>query len=155
MCIDQFINLAAEKKYADDPTFRIFRRQLFHTSIARILSSLQPAMSTPEVVMCADGLYRHVVYGLSLYIANYPEQVLISGVVQGWCPRYSSTTALLELLTLVSLWHCRCILHKNDLKIPGVPRLKEHMDSIQEVIGLGDLWSLYGVVGKVVVRSWL
>ena len=103
MCIDQFIDSAAEKKYANDPTFRIFRCQLFHTSIAHILSSLQPVMSMPEVVMCADGLYQHVVYGLSPYIADYPEQVLISGVVQGWCPRYSSTTALLKLLTLVFL----------------------------------------------------
>jgi len=103
MCTDQFINLAAEKKYADDPTFRNFRCQLFHTSMARILSSLRSAMSTPEVVMCADGLYRHVVYGVGPYIADYPEQVLISGVVQGWCPRYSSTTALLESLTLVFL----------------------------------------------------
>ena len=155
MCIDQFINLAAEKKYADNPTFRIFHHQLFHTSITHILSSLRPAISMPEVVMCADGLYRCVVYGLGPYIANYLEQVLISGVVQGWCPRYSSTTALLELLTLVSLWHCRCTSHKDDLKIPGVPRSKEHMDCIQEVIGLGDLWSLYRVIGKVVVRSWL
>jgi len=101
MCVDQFIDSAAEKKYADDPTFRNFHRQLFHTSIACILSSLRPVMSMPEVVMCADGLYRRVVYGLGPYIADYPEQVLISGVVQGWCPRYSSTTALLKLLTLV------------------------------------------------------
>jgi len=56
-------------------------------------------MSEPEVVKCADGLYRHVVYGLGPYIADYPEQVLISGIVQGWCPRCLSTTAFLKLLT--------------------------------------------------------
>ena len=49
-------------------------------------------MSEPEVVKCGDGVYRRVVYGLGPYIADYPEQVLISGIVQGWCPRYSSTT---------------------------------------------------------------
>jgi len=155
MCIDQFIDLAPKKKYANDPTFQIFHHQLFYTSIACILSSLRPAMSMPEVVMCANGLYRHVVYGFSPYITDYPEQVLISGVVQGWCPRYSSTTALLKLLTLVFLWHCKCTLYKDNPETPGVLRSKEHTDTIQEVIGLGDLWSLYGVVGKVVVRSQL
>ena len=56
-------------------------------------------MSEPKVVKCGDGLYRRVVYGLGPYIADYPEQVLISGIVQGWCPRCLSTTAFLELLT--------------------------------------------------------
>jgi Plavaka transposase len=90
---------AAEKKHADNADFRNYRRQLFHTSLSHILSSLRPAMSKPEVVTCADGLYRRVVYGLGPYIADYPEQVLISGIVQGWCPRYSPTTAVLESLT--------------------------------------------------------
>ena len=27
-------------------------------------------------------------YGLGPYIADYPKQVLLSGVVQGWCPKY-------------------------------------------------------------------
>ena len=45
-------------------------------------------MSEPEVVRCADGLHRRAIYGLGPYIADYPEQVLLSGVVQGWCPKY-------------------------------------------------------------------
>ena len=44
-------------------------------------------MSEPEVALCADGLHRWVIYGLGPYIADYPEQVLIAGIVQGWCPR--------------------------------------------------------------------
>jgi hypothetical protein len=92
------LHLVAEKEHAGDSDFRNFHCQLFHTSLAQILSSLRPAMSDPEVVKCADGLYRRVVYGLGPYIADYPEQVLISGIVQGWCPRYLSTTAFLEVL---------------------------------------------------------
>ncbi|KAL1675203.1 hypothetical protein EV122DRAFT_292873 [Schizophyllum commune] len=38
-------------------------------------------MTTPEVVLCAYGHYRRV-------IANYPEQVWLAGIVQGWCPKY-------------------------------------------------------------------
>jgi hypothetical protein len=44
-------------------------------------------MLKPEVAKCADGLYRRVLYGLGPYIADYPEQVLIAGIVQGWCPK--------------------------------------------------------------------
>jgi len=86
------LDLVADREHTKDVDFRMFRRQLFHTSLSHILSSLQPAMSEPEVVKCGDGFYRRVMYGLGPYIADYPEQVLISGIVQGWCPRYSSTT---------------------------------------------------------------
>ncbi|KAH9007713.1 hypothetical protein EDB84DRAFT_1591301 [Lactarius hengduanensis] len=44
----------------------------------------------------------------------YPEQVLISGIVTGWCAKS-----------------------------------RKHTDAIQELLGLGDLWNLYGVVGDV------
>lgn len=44
-------------------------------------------MTIPEVVRCADGHFRRVIYGLGPYIADYPEQVLLACVVQGWCPR--------------------------------------------------------------------
>jgi hypothetical protein len=80
-------DFVAEKEHSNNGDFRTFRRQLFHTSLAHILSSLRAAMSKPEGVKCADGLYRRVMYGLGPYIADYPEQVLISGIVQGWCPR--------------------------------------------------------------------
>ena len=78
----------AEKEHTNSAEFRQFRRQLFHTSLARILSSLRPGMSEPEVVRCADGLHRRAIYGIGPYIADYPEQVLLAGVVQGWCPKH-------------------------------------------------------------------
>ncbi len=61
---------------------------MFHSSLAAILDSLRPGMTTPEVTLCPDGHFRRVIYGLGPYIADYPEQVLLSGIVQGWCPRY-------------------------------------------------------------------
>ncbi|KAH8983885.1 hypothetical protein EDB92DRAFT_1936623 [Lactarius akahatsu] len=114
-----------EKRYRDNPGFRRFRCQLFHTSLARILSSLCPGMSEPEVVRCADGFHRRVIYGLSSYIADYPEQVLISCIVTNWC--------------------AKCTAHKDDLETLGSPRSREHTDSIRELLGLGDLWKLYGI----------
>ncbi len=65
----------------------ITHHQLFHTSLACILSSLHLGMSEPEVALCADGLHQWVIYGLGPYIADYPKQVLITGIIQGWCPR--------------------------------------------------------------------
>jgi len=77
----------ADEAHKNDPAFRRFRRQLFHSSIAAVLDSLKPHMSKPTVTLCPDGHFRRVIYGLGPYIADYPEQVLLTGVVQGWCPR--------------------------------------------------------------------
>lgn len=44
-------------------------------------------MTVPEVVLCADKKYRRAIYSLGPYIADYPEQVLIAGIVQNWCAR--------------------------------------------------------------------
>jgi hypothetical protein len=67
--------------------FRKFRRQLFHTSLEHVLSSLRPHMTTPRVTRCGDGHYRRVIYGLGPYIADYPEQALLACVVQDWCAK--------------------------------------------------------------------
>ena len=45
--------------------------------------------------------------------------------------------------------------HKDNLETPGIPRSKEHTDSIQQILGFGDLWNIYGVVGKVEVKYQL
>lgn len=78
---------AANKEYANDPKFRKFRRQLFHTSLSKILESLKPGMTTPEVVRCPDDHFRRVIYSLGAYIADYPEQALLACIVQGFCPK--------------------------------------------------------------------
>jgi hypothetical protein len=43
-------------------------------------------MLQPEILRFADGHYRRTIYGIGPYIADYPEQVLLSCIVQGWCP---------------------------------------------------------------------
>lgn len=73
----------------NDPKFRKFRRQLFHSSLSKILDSLKSGMTSPEIVRCADGHFRRVIYSLAAYIADYPEQALLACIVQGWCPRFA------------------------------------------------------------------
>ncbi|KAI0035550.1 hypothetical protein K488DRAFT_43048 [Vararia minispora EC-137] len=80
----------SDRKYDNDPAFRTFKKQLFHQSLTTILQSLKPAMSDPIVRRCPDGHYRRIVYDLGPYIADYPEQVLLSGIVQNWCSRCQS-----------------------------------------------------------------
>ena len=79
-------NLAADKAHASDPKFRRFRRQLFHLSLSKIFGSLRPGMETPELARCPDSHLRQIIWGLGPYIADYPEQVLLACIVQGWCP---------------------------------------------------------------------
>lgn len=78
----------ATHEFRDDVRFRKFRRQLLHSSLARILESLRPGMTTPEVIRFPDGHFRKVIYGLGPYIADYPEQALLACIVQGWCAKY-------------------------------------------------------------------
>jgi Plavaka transposase len=75
-----------DRQYDTSDEVRLFRRQLYHTSLATILDSLKSVMTKPHVVKCPDGHYRRAVYGLGPYIADYPEQCLHACIVQGWCP---------------------------------------------------------------------
>jgi hypothetical protein len=52
-----------------------------------MLHDLVPGVTIPEVVLCGDGFYRRVIYGIGPYIADYPEQCLVACIVQGWCAR--------------------------------------------------------------------
>ncbi|KAI0676186.1 hypothetical protein C8Q78DRAFT_1065111 [Trametes maxima] len=116
---------------ANDPHFRKFRRQLFHTSLGRILESLRPWMEKPDVVRCGDGHFRKVFYGIGPYIADYPEQALVACIVQGWCPI--------------------CMRPKVDLeKGAGLPRGRVHTEFAVQEFELGDLWDDYGIVGDIV-----
>ncbi|KAF9228067.1 hypothetical protein BS17DRAFT_792961 [Gyrodon lividus] len=44
-------------------------------------------MTTPQVMCCPSGHFCHMIFGIGPYIGDYPEQVLLSGIVQGWCSR--------------------------------------------------------------------
>jgi hypothetical protein len=77
----------AINEFCNDATFRKFRRQLSHSSLAKLLESLKAGMKIPEVVRFPDGHFRKVIYGLGPYIADYPEQALLACIVQGWCAK--------------------------------------------------------------------
>ncbi|KAG1720956.1 uncharacterized protein EDB91DRAFT_1240357 [Suillus paluster] len=123
--------LKTTKEHAADAIYRKYRRQLFHSSIAKILENLRLSMTKPEVVRFGDGHYRRVIYGLGPYIADYEEQVLLACIVRGWCPRCMSNRKNLDEKSL-----CRCRDHTEAL--------------IEEVATSLALWDEYGIVSDLV-----
>jgi hypothetical protein len=61
---------------------------MYHSCLARLFEPLKAGMTTPELIYCPDGHWRQAIYGLGPYIADYPEQVWLAAIVQGWCPKY-------------------------------------------------------------------
>ncbi|KAJ7255147.1 hypothetical protein C8J57DRAFT_1437087 [Mycena rebaudengoi] len=77
-----------DRENQDSNEFHTFRHSLFHGSLQHIL----------QVTQFADGHYRRVIYGLGPYIADYPEQVLLACVVQGWC------ASLFDIMDHGTMW---------------------------------------------------
>ncbi|KAI0371908.1 hypothetical protein BV20DRAFT_1065308, partial [Pilatotrama ljubarskyi] len=121
-----------DRKYNDSIHFRKFRRQLFHTSVSTVLSSLRPGMTTPEVVQCPDAHYRRAIYGLAPYIADYPEQVLASCIVQGWCPTCLTPSNQLDAHVLCGR------------------RSRQLTELLVASLDPGILWKDYGIVADVI-----
>ncbi|KAJ7113623.1 hypothetical protein C8R44DRAFT_741205 [Mycena epipterygia] len=118
------------RRYAASNEFRKFRRQLFHSSIRRILEPLRSHMTKPRITRCADGHFRRTIYGLGPYIADYPEQALLTCIVQGYCPRCLSPLHDLDQVS------ARCCL--------------EHTEALLEGLTLKELWDDFGIVGDII-----
>jgi hypothetical protein len=131
--------------------FRKFRRQLFHSSLSIILQNFKPGMTVPEVVQFSDGHFRRAIYGLGPYIADYPEQVLLTCIVQGWCARY-----VFRPFSIPCLYHfSRCTAKRTDLDGESGRRSREHTELLVNEFELGTLWDEYGLVGDIIVHMVL
>ncbi|KAL0955182.1 hypothetical protein HGRIS_004089 [Hohenbuehelia grisea] len=81
---------AIPKSNADMTTIRRlrkFKRQLYHASLSAVFQTVKPAMIKPVVRRCPDGHFRRVIFDFGPVSADYPEQVLLAGTVQGWCAK--------------------------------------------------------------------
>ena len=74
---------AATHEEENDAELRIFKKRLYHACIAHTLAPLRPGMEVPHVMCCPDGHFRRAIFEIGLFIADYPEQVYVSGIVQG------------------------------------------------------------------------
>ncbi|KAJ7163934.1 hypothetical protein C8R43DRAFT_1168740 [Mycena crocata] len=84
------------KRQRKTVAFQKFVRQMYHACLARVFEPLKAGMTTAEVVRCPDGHFRRAIYGLGPYIADYPEQVWLACVVQGWCPKCDAPSTDLD-----------------------------------------------------------
>ncbi|KAF5386701.1 hypothetical protein D9615_002102 [Tricholomella constricta] len=119
-----------DRKYDDDISLRKFKRQLYHASLSAILRPLLPAMSVPVVRRCPDGHFRRVIYDLGAYIADYPEQTLLAGIVQGWCPKDTAFS--------------------NNLDGPGGRRTRELTEHLMSTWSPLHLWNVFGIDDDVI-----
>ncbi|KAG1753704.1 uncharacterized protein EDB91DRAFT_1242677 [Suillus paluster] len=118
-----------------DVRFRKFCQQLFHCSLSKILETLHPGVTKYEVAHFGDGHFRCVIYGLGPYIADYEEQVLLTCIVCGWCPKCLSS----------------CV----NLDEPAAWRCQHHTDALVKEGTLDALWDEYGIVGELIIKKYL
>ncbi|KAJ7202083.1 hypothetical protein GGX14DRAFT_370690 [Mycena pura] len=118
------------KKHRKSVAYQRFARQLYHSCLARVFEPLKAGMTTPEVIQFPDGHFRKAVYGLGPYIADYPEQVWLAGIVQGWCPK--------------------CDAQPDELDAPGAHRRShEKTDFLITCFDPGTLWD-FGIRADIV-----
>ncbi|KAG1813070.1 hypothetical protein DFJ58DRAFT_850696, partial [Suillus subalutaceus] len=114
-------NIRSTKEHTSCPQYRKYHRQLFHSSISKILENLRPGMTKPEVVRFGNGHYQHVIYGLGPYIADYEEQ----------CPR--------------------CMSHHKNLDAKSLHRNRDHTEALIEEVSSTDLWDEYGIIRELIL----
>ncbi|KAG1868059.1 hypothetical protein C8R48DRAFT_671547 [Suillus tomentosus] len=124
--------LKSTKEHNNDVKYRNFRRQLFQCSLAKIFKSVKPFMETFDITRFPDGHFRRTVYGFGPYIADYPEQLILSGVVQNWCPR--------------------CLANRKDLDgtQPCLHQREAHTELLVEQLTYKQAWYEYGIIADVV-----
>ncbi|KAG1745006.1 uncharacterized protein EDB91DRAFT_1236440 [Suillus paluster] len=119
------VRFMAIPKSVNDPAFHKFKKQMFHSSLLKILTNLKPGMTTLEVTRCGDGHYHRVIYGLGPHIADYEEQVVLAGIIKNWCGR--------------------CLAFPTSLDDGGVSWSHEHTDALVDSVSFGILWDEYGI----------
>ncbi|TFK60592.1 hypothetical protein BDN72DRAFT_872887 [Pluteus cervinus] len=87
-------------------------------------------MTKPVVRRCPDGHFRRIIYDLGAFIADYPEQVVLAGIVSGWCPK--------------------CTAQLGDTDSRGIPRSHDHCDGLQTHFGEDILWDEWGIDDGVI-----
>lgn len=130
---------------------------MYHASLTQILMPLRHGMTVPVVRRCPDGHYRRVIFDLSAFIADYPEQVYLSGVVQGWCPRFvthSISFYLVELnfwLYYINQMYNRCTASSRDLDGLGGRRTRTFTKELIDELDAKTLWGEYGIDADILV----
>lgn len=109
-------------------------------------------MSKPEVVKFPDGHFRKAIWSLASIIADYPEQVLYTCIVQGWCAKLVCFPVLRKEYS-DSLFSIRCYAKGGYLEeTDALPRKSEHAELLVRLFSTTKLRKEYGIVKAIIVR---
>ncbi|KAE9389582.1 hypothetical protein BT96DRAFT_760384, partial [Gymnopus androsaceus JB14] len=89
-----------KKKGVSKKKLRLRNYELFHRSMAEVLSPLKEAGLKGEVMTSGDGKRRMVHPIISSYVADYPEQCLVTCTKYGTCPKCRQRASTLEKMTI-------------------------------------------------------
>ncbi|KAH9024047.1 hypothetical protein EDB85DRAFT_2150734 [Lactarius pseudohatsudake] len=96
-----------------------------------VFAPLKPYMMEPKVIKCPDGHFRRTIFGLGPYIADYPEQVWLTGIISNWC--------------------LKCDALPTDLDGPGSHRRsQEKTDLLVKTFDRNILWDDFGLRHNIV-----
>jgi hypothetical protein len=98
---------------------------------------------------CPDGHFCHVMFSLGPYIADYPEQVWLTGIVSNWCPKW-----VLDIIcpVLLTLFYVRCDALPTNLDgAESHRRSHEKTDILINTYNPRVLWDDFGVRHNIVV----
>ncbi|KAG9217551.1 hypothetical protein CCMSSC00406_0008478 [Pleurotus cornucopiae] len=96
------------------------------------ISSIKKYMTTPVVRRCPDGHFHRVIFDFGPFIGDYPEQVMLAAVVQGWCARCMAMCTELDNLAFAAR------------------REKEYTNTLISTFDPGILWDEYGVDDDII-----
>jgi hypothetical protein len=112
---------------------------------------LHHGMTVPVVRRCPDGHYRRVIFDLAAFIADYPEQVYLSGVVQGWCPRFVIPSLWIEIWMNINQKINRCTAFSSDLDGLSGRRTRKFTKDLIDELDSKALWDGYGIDSDILV----
>ena len=139
-----------DQKYDNSAAFQKFKHQMYHVSLTQILMPLQYGMTVPVVCCCPDSHYCQVIHDLAAFIADYPEQVYLSGVVQGCIPKVSNYCFYRYWWILTGKIN-RCTASLSDLDGPGEKCTQAFTKELINELDAKTLWDEYGIDSYILV----
>ena len=96
--------MTGSQKDTNTEEFHDFKQHLFHSCLRTILKKLEQCMTKWDIVRCTNNHFCWVIDGIGPYIADYPKQVLVAGIMNSWCPVY--VISLLAILSCFQNYRC-------------------------------------------------
>ena len=144
--VDSYLPDSTFSTLGPSSTSRLLWSTFMTGCLRTILKKLEQYMAKWDIVRCADNHFHWVIYGIGLYITDYPEQVLVVGIVNSWCPAYLNSL----LVRLVCLQNYGCDGPSMNLNTTNAAlRTREKAERLFETKSNDKLWFDHGLIGDL------